>query len=519
MLGEAIAADTWIDREAFLARLGAERPWWAPGPLDEIPRWLERIGAAAGPGGIEQLRADSLRYGMLMRKFQIEAYRREIPYGGYNVSVLRDIPNASMGLLDYLGRPKWSEADWAWHGDTMCLLKTDSRPAQFHGGRPAARRDSPEPLRPAAHRERANWKSRCGTWRIQANVLQRYERNDIEQNIGTLARLAELDWPLPPATEPKHLALARDASNRAKASFATTGRSGSCRRRAGLGRQGAIALVAFERNGERTLSRRTALRRKQSARASVVAARFDDDLVRMLENGGRVLLLPDGRKEQFSACRALVPARRAVHPGHALSARVPRDLFVELQHFDLAGPVVPDVGYLDAIDPILMLWDTHDLKTVKTHGLVFETRAAKGRLLVSAAASRGPGEFGRPLAASGVARPFELAGSAQERHDGRPVGRSEETIFTPSASICPSVLGCSSPIRRTRGSTEAGINLNSRMKTAGRKSASAPIGNRKAIPIWTVGRGIACRSRFRSVGRTRIYCCLLKAWTTCTSYT
>ena len=71
-------------------------------------------------------------------------------------------------------------------------------------------------------------------------------------------------------------------------------------------------------------------------------------------------------------------------PNGVLSGKVPRDLFVELQHFDLAGPVVPDIGYLDDIDPIVMLWDTHDLKTVKTHGLVFEARAAKGRLLVSA---------------------------------------------------------------------------------------------------------------------------------------
>jgi hypothetical protein len=63
---------------------------------------------------------------------------------------------------------------------------------------------------------------------------------------------------------------------------------------------------------------------------------------------------------------------------------VPHDLFVELQHMDLASRVIPDIRYVDGIDPILMLWDTHDLKTVKTHGLIFETRAAKGRLLVSA---------------------------------------------------------------------------------------------------------------------------------------
>ena len=154
LLGEAIAADTWIDREGIVTGLGRERPWWAPGPLDEIPRWLERIGQAGGSVSSEQLRADSLRYGLLMRKFQIEACRREIPYGGYNVSVIRDFSTASMGLIDYLGRPKWSQSDWAWHRDTMCLLKTDSDRRSFAAGDRPARRDSAEPLRPTADRKR-----------------------------------------------------------------------------------------------------------------------------------------------------------------------------------------------------------------------------------------------------------------------------------------------------------------------------------------------------------------------------
>ena len=109
LLGEAIAADTWIDREAIVARLGREAALVAPGPSAmRFPAGLERMRRAAGSVSSEQLRADSLRYGLLMRKFQIEAYRREIPYGGYNVSVIRDFSTASMGLIDYLGRPKWS---------------------------------------------------------------------------------------------------------------------------------------------------------------------------------------------------------------------------------------------------------------------------------------------------------------------------------------------------------------------------------------------------------------------------
>src|SRR5205807_3518260 len=35
-------------------------------------------------------------------------------------------------------------------------------------------------------------------------------------------------------------------------------------------------------------------------------------------------------------------------------------------------------------DPVVLLWDNHDIKEVKTHALVFETRVGKGRLFVSA---------------------------------------------------------------------------------------------------------------------------------------
>ena len=78
--------------EQLLARHGA------PAVLDDMAAWTNRMRALAGPGGLDQLRPDSLRYGMLMRKYQIEAYRREVPYGGYVITVLRDIPNCSMGF-------------------------------------------------------------------------------------------------------------------------------------------------------------------------------------------------------------------------------------------------------------------------------------------------------------------------------------------------------------------------------------------------------------------------------------
>jgi hypothetical protein len=116
----------------------------------------------------------------------------------------------------------------------------------------------------------------------------------------------------------------------------------------------------------------------------VVASRFDDDLVRILEGGGRVLFLPDGQKHSFALNSYWFLRGAPYIPESSITQRVPRDLLLELQHFDLAADVVPDLPQLDSFDPILLLWDTHDQKRIKTHGLVFETRAGSGRLLVSA---------------------------------------------------------------------------------------------------------------------------------------
>lgn len=387
VLGEAMAADTWVDRPAVLDRLGEQRPWWAPGPLDEIPRWLDRL-RAAGADGWEHLGADSLRYGLLMRKYQIEAFRREMPYGGYVLSVIRDIPNASMGLIDYLDRPKWSEADWAWHRDTICLLQTEADRRSFSW----------------AERFRAQvWVSHFGPRPLEgaelevsllapdssAPPLQRRARSGLRQNVGTLARWLELDWPLPQSPEPQPVVLS--AQLKTAAGIFTN--------------HWPLWVVPPARpKPHPNLRIHTSLAPELAqelfpdalpfgpgaTQSVVVAARFDDALVAHLEQGGRVLLLPDGQKNSLPLQDHWFLRGAPYVPNRPLAGQVPRQLLVELQAFDLAGPVVPELNYLEAIEPVLLLWDTHDLRTVKTHGLIFETRAAAGRLLVSAVRHTGP---------------------------------------------------------------------------------------------------------------------------------
>ena len=62
-----------------------------------------------------------------------------------------------------------------------------------------------------------------------------------------------------------------------------------------------------------------------------------------------------------------------------------QNMLIDLQHFDLAGPVIPRLDrFLPLVDPMVLLWDNHDLREIRTHGLVFQMGVGKGQLLVSA---------------------------------------------------------------------------------------------------------------------------------------
>lgn len=60
--------------------------------------------------------AESYRAALDMRRFQIETLAHMLPDAGYVVCGLRDLKHTPLGLLTYDGTPKYSPADWAWHG-------------------------------------------------------------------------------------------------------------------------------------------------------------------------------------------------------------------------------------------------------------------------------------------------------------------------------------------------------------------------------------------------------------------
>ncbi len=390
VLGEAIAADTWTDPSQLIARVGEQRPFWLPRSLAGNQQWLTQRAQHHGPGGLAQLVTESKQYALLMRKYQVETYRREVPTGGYVVSVIRDIPLCSMGLVDYLGEPKWSPDDWSWHGATMLLLSTPHDRRSFASGERL-----PATISISHFGESTLEDSQLEiTLRADnAELLQKVATKTVSAVTPGLHQLEPLDIALPEVTIPTPMTLS--------AKLQSPKTTVTNRWPLWLVPQPADVSDAVQWHDSCTDTLRTLLPSSAADSATpgdtlagdkiVVAARFDQTLLDLLAAGRRVLLIPDGQKGSFPLRDEWFLRGAPYLPTHPLLQQIPRQLLLELQHFDLAGPVIPDVRYLDQIDPILMLWNNHDLDHVKTPGLIFETRVGQGRLLVSAVNHAGTG--------------------------------------------------------------------------------------------------------------------------------
>jgi len=452
VLGESISADTWPRLDALEARSETNRPYWFPKAFDAQRRWLEQVPRTAGAEGLDRLREDSLRYGLLMRKYQAETFRREIPDGGYVISVIRDVPIASMGLLDYLGAPKWPATDWAWQRDTALILETGNDRRSFaagstltgrvwisHYGGKALRNgrlrvwiDDGGPKRRGARSGmvEATVNQEPGTARPGLDLALAVPAiDDVPRRLDVCAVLEASDvkvrnawsvWAIPaPAASVPESSMCGNRGRQVQfgpcrfkptppafedSALARRGREGPERpegimgsgtslglRCASLGEVFAHPSLAESVTGLLPAGVRVLGEDRTTGGEAVwVTARLDDAVAGHLETGGRVLWLPDNGKGSLKLVdHWFLRGAPYVRPG-SLGDQIPRDLWVELQHFDLAGRVIPDLPWLDQIDPLLMLWDTHDHGTVKTHGLVFETRVGRGRLLVSALNHGGP---------------------------------------------------------------------------------------------------------------------------------
>jgi hypothetical protein len=304
-----------------------------------------------------------------------------------------------MGLIDYLERPKWTPEDWLWQRDTLCILKTAGDRRSFSSGESLAA----DLL--ISHFGDAPLEGGVLTVVVEegggsGDVLATSVRRDISRDPGTLEKVLSPSLPAPDVAVPTRFVI-RAELRAGRETFRNRWPIWV------LPRPDSVPLPPVLLHGsfppELAAADFQDVPKLGAAGAGgadsggtdpegiVLAARLDDRLMDRLEAGGRVLLLADGQKGSFPLSNHWFLRGAPYVPAHPLLRTLPRDFFIELQHFDLAGPVIPQIEYLEEISPILMLWDTHDLDFVKTHGLLFETRFQRGRLLVSALRHGGEG--------------------------------------------------------------------------------------------------------------------------------
>ena len=433
VLGEAIAADTWLPpgsldaigpsgRQAILQGVkrsvgGQTRlePFWFPLSYQANSTWAQERRGDMGAEAVARLHEDSLRYAWLMRKYQIETFSRELPDAGYVVSVIRDFPFASMGLIDFQGHPKWERRDWDWQGPRVLTLRTEQDRRSFWADEPFEAQVYVDRL---SEDQKQNAWVRC-TWRsglfsmtkdmALPNRDPRREQSDEDRSSNGPYEILKLD-----GIAPRH-----SISTDRGVALWTLGVELIERRENGQERtiaqnrwdlwqvdkpkvssdqskleKSSIKLYLHESCSEplhkQIKSLANVLGRDVSEVRQIqpfdpkgicIAQRIDESILGYLEQGGSVLFIPDGRKGSLP-----IAEHWFLRGGPIISADSYWDRFhgllVDLQHFDLAGPVVPDLQWLDQVTPLVMLWDNHDIATVKTHGLLFATKIGSGVMLV-----------------------------------------------------------------------------------------------------------------------------------------
>jgi len=380
IMGEAIAADTWPDAAALEAA-GAEWGWCLPRWLDAQKAFEADLRARFGDGGydpVADVRRQSLRYAIQMRRWQIETYRHEMPDAGYVVSTMRDVKLCAMGLLDMRGRPKWSMGQWGFHGALVTPLNTMGDCRGFRSGgvivfEPCYRVDPTGPGDPV---RRVRWS--LGDQRFV-------------QGVGGDGAGPTLRFDLPRVDRPRAVRLERVA-------VGADGRA--------IGppvgwtlwvlpdppelAEGVMvvdfgdAAVSDLFEGAGRLEPDSAIDARVRA---VVTTAMTEPVLAYLRDGGRVLHLASDRSGSFKTESTWFLRGTAWAPrvSRAFSERCPAGVLQDLQNFELgADGVIRGELLWEQVDPLLTFIETHDLTTVRPNLLLFATTVGRGRLVVSA---------------------------------------------------------------------------------------------------------------------------------------
>jgi hypothetical protein len=456
ILGEAIAADTWYDRERMLAvyqtqleaskrgssspgpsspgasspgasspgassqgassqgassqvggvlgadpgkpKLKASRPFWFPIHFDGNEEWLQQFEKRVGAIDETRLREESLRYALSMRKYQIETFRRLSPNSGYVVSTIRDFPFAEMGLLDHSGQAKWSAEAWQWHSDIACLLETPAELRAFLGGVEVSL---------AGWVQHGGLSDALGEIQIELSVagdgLDRQLSTTMRLDsleAGQLEKAVSLEWTPPEVDAPTPFLVRMVVTSGDKPISTNQWTLWAVPDQvpvAGIARHTSCPLASLPPKlrhlpvWDSPVS--TVLGGLKQPKL-VIASAWDGALVDYATAGGRVVLLADGRPRSFATADHWFLRGGPVIMEHPVVEPIGREFLLSLQHLDLSGPVMPNLTYVDEVEPIMLLWDNHDIATVNTHALAYTAGFGKGSIAASTLRANNPaGQF------------------------------------------------------------------------------------------------------------------------------
>lgn len=386
LLGEAIAADTWVD-VADLTGAGGPEAWWFPRWLEAQKEFEEGLRQRFGRFGydpVADLRTGSLKYAMDMRRWQLETYRHQMPHSGYVVSVIRDVTLCAMGLLDSLGRPKWPASDWRFHGALMTPLNTAGDRRAFASGStltfkpclrvtPEANVAGPVAICWSLGEQRVT--VRHDSEREPAPVrlklpssVERPERIQLERTVAVDGFEDETAWELWVLPEPTPIV------------------------------DGALIYADADGQLQRLFPQAEALEPGRSVPGGtrvVVTRAMSHEILDYVRTGGRVLHLTSSQSGSFKDEGTWFLRGTAWTPREpeAFFDRCPGAMLSYLQLFELGGnSVIRGECLWEQVDPLLAFFETHDLTVVRPNLLLFQTTVGQGRLVVSCLRHAGDSE-------------------------------------------------------------------------------------------------------------------------------
>jgi len=299
-------------------------PYWFPRCFQSVVDWEAKLRARYNSelGGKDivhdYLMPQTYQYALDSRRFQMELMFSSPRYAGYTINTVRDVPLVRAGLIDDLGRLRWTPEQWAWHS-----AQTKSRvQVGEEVGEKLSHWD--------AAKVRAEAQPPC-------LVLDEGYRDMKELTAG---------W-----AGARHIA------------------------------EGDVALPAEGSGQPRVLL------------TSVLTHRAVD----FAAAGGAVVLLGSKWPGAFGCYPHFYWRDEPFAPPVGLWAWLDRtgralwvtDWILEMQMYDLTrnvSQVIPsqDLGIVDEVDPLVRLFDTHDLPEVAVYDQLVATRVGKGLLIVSA---------------------------------------------------------------------------------------------------------------------------------------